>query len=284
MRKEKIKNTETEEHDGTFKFFLIIVLIMAVLSVVCCVGVIIGYNMNKDKEVVEKDSDKEDIKGEVEISDESLKNSLIKYVTYLEKYAELGNDERYPYQTGDIYFKNYKSNDILQDEKLRIVLMGLNSEKSGNSPITTNYQLPDGLIRELATQLEVSDVEDNYKKMFGGSIKHRSYTDDKFKKFFYDDVNNKYYAMIYGGLTTTYYVQSLVSKVTEEKDNVFVYVNVGVSSAEECYADYERTKIVECNPSGSLVTETNKDSFSQYKFIFTKKDGNYSFTEINKIK
>mgnify|MGYP003292067830 CR=1 FL=1 len=45
MSKEKV---EVEDKDNTFKFFLIIVIIMAVLSIGCCVGVLIGYNMNKD--------------------------------------------------------------------------------------------------------------------------------------------------------------------------------------------------------------------------------------------
>lgn len=281
MSKEKV---EVEEKDSTFKFFLIIVIIMAVLSIGCCVGVLIGYNMNKDNETIKEENDA--LEPERVVTDENLKNDLVKYVTYLEKYAQLNIDDNYPYQTGDIYYKDYKSSDISKDKKLRIVLMGLNSEFLDKSPMTTNYQLPDGVNSEFVNQIEVSDVENTYKKMFGGTISHRSFdsADDKFRKIFYDDINKKYYAMVYGGITTTYYVETFVSKVTQEKNNMYVYVNVGVSSLEECYADYKREKTVECNHGGNLITEDNKDKFSEYKFVFTNKDGNYLFSEVKKVK
>lgn len=295
MSKEKKKKIDVEENDGTFKFFLIIVLIMAVLSIGCCVGVLIGYNMNKDdkidKEVVEKD-DKH--KGENVIDDVALKNDIENKIDILSRQQYIGYEDGKEYTNGAIFKKNYKNSEIETKYKMLMVVDDLYIKYMGKSPVTTDYDFGVSfpIDASFATQIDVSEVEKLYVSVFGTKDYKHEKLEFKCPSFIYDEKNSKYYGMSGCGGAQFSYISKYVNRITVEGDKLFAYVSVGSSIYDDSvgryvyYTDYEGTKSYSGNISDmyNYVNESNYEQFSEYKFIFTKKDGNYSFTEINKIK
>lgn len=262
---------------------LVVMLVIVTILLVGCVGYIIGSKDNKgealeenNNEVVEKTSD-----------DYALNLDIKDKIATLERLSN--SNEVSDYRTGVIYSKNSKNEEFLVSQKLYVVLGKNFDQHRNNSPVTTNYDFGVGLDKSSLSQLEVSDIEREYKNLFGVAIQENQLQSFKEKcpMFIYDAPNKKYYAGAECGGTSPYTIQTYVNRITTKGDELYAYVSFAVSDYENSiiYTDYARTKQhskVTTMPS-QIINENNYKEFGEYKYTFKKENNNFYFVKIERL-
>lgn len=268
----------------------ILIFLIVILSI-CLIGGVsyIIYDSFFEKEIVEDvDNSEDDV--ENEITDVSLNNTIKKYVGILESIRVVGNDStNSKFNYWGIYASEFKNSDISHDNKLFVVLEQLYIDNLGKSPVTTNYEFATDYLKTSSTQIDVSDVEDLYKNLYGSNdYQHKSL--GKCPGFTYDSVNGKYYGASGCGGISPYSVETYIYSITTKGDELYAYVSLATCDREGdtpvIYTDFAMTKVYNGNvkDTSDIVNESNYKDFSQYKFVFTKKGSSYSFEKIEILK
>lgn len=277
------KKLDEKKSPNVLVTILCIALIIAMFFVGWFAG---GKTYELENKIVENVSEKEDNKKEEkDIELVALRDDLIDKVGDLERLGLSSNNV--VYMTGSIYSSDITSVDISDELKLYNVLQGLYGELVRRSPVTTNYNFGSlEIYIDSMTQIDVSLVESEYKKLYGNTtINHKGF-DSKCPMFIYDSVNKKYYGDAQCGGTSSAGVLPYVNRVTTMGNEAYVYVSLGTWQESNVYTDFERTKLYKSNviDHNNIVNESNYQDFSQYKYTFVNEDGNYIFKSLNKIK
>lgn len=272
----------------------VLIILIIVLSICLVVSVsYIGYDKFSNDYVVENESDSKDEVDDTEKENDSiaLNKMMTGYVKMLERINVIGNySTSSTFGQGVIYAADFESSDIPYDEKLYVVLEQLYLDNMDNSPVTTDYKFDNDYLKESSTQIDVSEVEKLYTSLYGSSdFEHKSLS-GKCPDFIYDSLNAKYYGLSGCGGVSPLSIETYVYSVTTKGNNVYAYVSFGARDMANItpviYTDFAMTKVYNGTVLDTLdiVNENNYNDFSQYRYVFTKNDGGYSFSKIEKIK
>lgn len=241
---------------------------------------------NKKTEEKEKKEEKKEEK-EVALNDNAIETQLKTSINILEKLEFLGDDVNHYSRKGDIYYKNIKNEEIKDGVKLYAVL---NSVYYDNSNYFVDDHKVEGDSRKSADADKINKL---YKSVFGEDAKTNDFGKNNCPVYEYDATTKKYYGNSGCGGTSGFWILTKADRFTKKGDNYYAYVKLAViEGGEKAYTDYAKTNtyngtIDKANlwDGEKFFTDENKESFSEYKYTFTKtKDGDYKFVSVEKVK
>lgn len=280
----------------------IVLILIIILLTVLCVG-LVGYifyekseDMVVDKNIENKNNNNnnsEVMDEEKEVFDNTIRDDLKSKISFLEKLEfQAYERDRYTGWGWKIYKKSVKSIEIDNAEKLYYILKALYPEKRGKSKVTTDFDINSLGEGVEITQVDVSEVEDKFYNLYGNrDISYRNFKEDWTCPIaIYDAKNSKYYLAAECGGTTNVTFKTYISKFTEDKDNYYVYIRVGVLEGpinygdnSVLYTDYERQnkykKLTneELSKIEEIINKDNYQDFSAYKYTFKKNGAKTSY-------
>lgn len=264
--------------------FIILLLVIVAIFLVGGVGYIIGreVTVNKYFDEIYKDIEMEEYESDDDLLNENIKDNIKDNIKVLEGIRSDDKNSMF------VYSKDIKNEDLSVSQKL-YALLGKELDKHRNTEVTTDYDFDDGIEKTTLTQLEESDVSDEYMHLFGYKLResnHQSFINEC-PSFIYDKKNRKYYGRYECATMGSYIINTFVNRITTKGDEAYAYVNFAVADTSEniVYADYERTKKQSDykNNYENMINEDNYKEFSEYKYTFKKKNGYYYFVEIERL-
>lgn len=257
------------------------IIIVCLISVVL-IGVtgVVAYNMGKantkddSNEVV---NNTQDNKTEVDITNKALKEEYYEKIKKVESTTLKDNNKEAKLYT--IYSK-----DVVGIENIDVDSMYTSVfDVSDNFIEVTDKKLQDNYdeVGPLKTLYEeVNNLYGNIGNFSGKVLGCPSYEVNKQKTYIY-----KSYRCGYG---TSPGIISVINKITELDNNIYVYMYIGSFSTDDdmIYSDpnlenkYKKGDL----DSISKLREADYNNFTQFKYTFTKNnDGYYLFTKLEKI-
>ena len=260
----------------------LIIIVVALLMAVLGLGGYIMYdkffNDNKSSKTTEKEEKKEEKKDEKEkvFNDNAIETQLKTSINILEKLEFLGDDVNHYYRKGDIYYKNIKNEEIKDGVKLYAVLNSV--YYNNNDYFVDDHKFAD----DSRKSADADKINKLYKSVFGEDAKTNDFGKNNCPTYEYDATTKKYYGLSACGGTSGFWILTKADRFTKKGDNYYAYVKLAViEGGEKAYTDYAKTNIYDGTIDKANVwdgekffTEENKESFSEYKYTFTKtKDG-----------
>ncbi len=270
-----------------------LIIIVALLVIVFGLGGYIVYDKfisddaKNNTEEKDKKEEKKDEK-EVALDDSAIETQLKTSINILEKLEFLGDDVNHYYRKGDIYYKNIKNEEIKDGVKLYAVLNSV-YYNNNNDYFVDDHKFAD----DSRKSADADKINKLYKSVFGEDAKTNDFGKNNCPTYEYDATTKKYYGLSACGGTSGFWILTKADRFTKKGDNYYAYVKLAViEGGEKAYTDYAKTNtyngtIDKANlwDGEKFFTEENKESFSEYKYTFTRtKDGDYKFVSVEKVK
>lgn len=141
--------------------------------------------------------------------------------------------------------------------------------------------------------VSVDDIKQDYTSLFGFDKVSTKTIAYRCEDYIYDEKINAFvmYANGCGTAGPIAVPKTYIYDITEDNNNVYVYLAYGVSGVNEknqyvAYTDYTMNKKYTSNVTKDFtINESNYQDFSKYKYTFTKNnDGTYTFSAFNLLK
>jgi len=275
------------------EFLIIIFLCLYIANSLGYVKISFLDNLIPAKEVkIEETPEEEKTSTEVEITDTAIKTEIQNKIYYL-NYLGI-NASNYK---SSFYKSGLSINDLTSEEKELAILLGSFTSNTNVTSVTDDNEFksvfPDKDIglKESTKSVSKDYMNTLYLNVFGEETPLNSY-ESNCPIFKYSEAYNKYYMIgkcEYNDSNEI--VGAFIYKFTEEGDNMYAYMSVGLFdlSTFTLYKDYDKNQIYQQYSSleeinNASINESNYESFSKYKITFTKnKDGLYPFNKIEKM-
>lgn len=309
---QEVNNKSKRKKKGHGPLYWIIVIIG--ITFIMYMSILIGERLNKainpdtntknsqeesNSNITSNDSENKEIK----ITDKVKIDYLKKYVTILEKLSLDTSSVKVSESAGIYYFMNNQIYALDKLEKKDITMdnatiaMVASSENERN--YVANESLESSTLKHLGEDPEtfeyvsVNGFIEDYKILFGFENISTKNINVNCESYVYDKKANAF-VMVANGCGTAAPVaiqKTYVYDVTEDSDNVYVYLAYGVTGQNEkgefiAYTDYAMNKRYTGNVTKDFtIDESNYKDFSKYKYTFTKNsDGTYTFSEFSLLK
>ena len=267
-----------------------------------------GNNSSSDDKISNQTSNEEnnsnvDENKETKITDKVKIDYLKKYIAILENLNLDTSSVKVSDSAGIYYFMNnqiyaldkLEKKDITMDDATTAIV----ASKQAKKDYIANQSLSPTILKELGESPEtfeyipVNDFIDDYKTLFGLDNISTKNVDANCETYAYDNKINAF-VLIADGCGTAGPVaiqKTYIYDITEDTDNVYVYLAYGVTGQNEkgqylAYTDYTMNKKYTGTVTKDFtINESNYKDFSKYKYTFTKNsDGTYTFSEFSLLK
>ena len=294
-----------EKNKNNSKNLLIIIIIL--IFIIAWLLLFISYDkgiifkakdMNKNSEEITNAEEKNKEETESEITDQTLKQSLIEKITYKDKFKVYTSNNIYTFRYGTTFGNVFT--DFNNEIKLHVLLTYLNetgkfhpiSDANKTNNLINSY-INNGMeVREITAD----EVSHQYQLFYGESIPSYQAVGNNCFRFEYDnDIKTFFWTTPTCGGTGIGLVYSYINKFVNYKEDAYVYVNFATSEPIDMtnysiYKGFSANEIYQSNVSMDYVKKfkidaSNYQNFSEYKFIFKKDtNGNYYFSKLEKNK
>lgn len=263
-------------------------------------------NIKNSKEEVNSNSNSNDNtteNKEQKITDKVKINYLKKYITILENLKldtssiKVSESAEYNYfMPAQIYALDKLEKKDITADLATIAMVGSAEGKRGIAPemaldpATLKYF---GANPDSYEYVSINELMDDYKTLFGFENISTKTMEFKCSTYVYDNKANVFVLVANGcGIGGPVAEQlTYIYDITEDKDNVYAYIAYGVTGQNAsnqfvAYTDYKMSQKYTGNVTKDFtINESNYDSFSKYKYTFTKNsDGTYTFKEFSLLK
>lgn len=274
-------------------------IIIAILIIIIIILLFIIFSRGKcDKCETSKDNDtKEEANNSKDNKTEGLSDVTKEEIA--NKLATLFSDSNYEYgnliQNNDI--ENYVATifeDTMDNEaKAILIIRSLNSEtvELDFDSAEFNKSTYKYLLKEDDSKAVVYDVEefkDKYYDVFGEEPEIMDLT-SSCPSYYYEKTKDKFVEKNGCQGTATLNTYVYIDDITEDGNDIVVNAYVGAhrssNSSEYYYDDYEYPKVKNNKIEETTITDENKTTFTNYKFIFEKNSaGEYHYKTTEKVK
>lgn len=256
-------------------------------------------NSNVDSNITNNDSENKETK----ITDKVKIDYLKKYINILEYLSLDTSSVKVSDSAGIYYFMNHQIYALDKLEKKDITMDNATTAIVGASETKRSYGanelLESSTLKHLGEDADtfehvsVNDFIEDYKTLFGFENISTKNINVDCETYVYDKKANAF-VMVANGCGTAAPVaiqKTYVYDVTEDNNNVYVYLAYGVTGQTEkgqyvAYTDYAmNNKYTGDVTKDFTINESNYKDFSKYKYTFTKNsNGTYTFSEFSLLK
>ncbi len=256
-------------------------------------------NSNVDSNITNNDSENKETK----ITDKVKIDYLKKYINILEYLSLDTSSVKVSDSAGIYYFMPIQIYALNKLEKKDITMDNATTAIVGATETKNSYGAKESLesstlknLGENADTFEhvsVNDFIEDYKTLFGFENISTKNVDVDCENYMYDKKANAF-VMFANGCGTGGPVaiqKTYIYDITEDNNNVYVYIAYGVTGQNEkgqylAYTDYTMNKKYTGNVTKDFtIDESNYKDFSKYKYTFTKNsNGTYTFNEFSLLK
>lgn len=255
---------------------------------------------NKDNEEQTGSNKEPDAQVESEILSDNIKRQLdknIEYLNYLGKEQLIDNT--------NLYSGNKTASSYTEREKLGAIIFASITKNQNNyiEPIAleniseeifkevfpgqnvADFKNPDGTI-DGTYLIDSVEISNRYKELFG---EYPAGTDTSLKcpNINYYKANKKYVVgMANCGGTNAFKNLSYSYKYTSQGERYYVYMSVGMLDMADgtVYRDYAMKDLYLGNVEDFKIDNTNYKEFEKFKLTFEKRNDNYIFKSLEKLK
>lgn len=308
-----INNNVPKKKKGHGPLYWIIVIIG--ITFIMYMSILIGEKLSKtvdpDTNIKEESNNNSDSNinsnntenKEVKITDKVKIQYLQKYMAILEN-LNLDTSNIKISSTAELnYFMNkliyaldkLEKKDITTDSAT-IAMVASSQHKTD---YVTNQALDSSTLKALGENadtfeyISANEFLEDYKTLFGFDNISTKPIDFRCENYVYDNKTNSF-ILVANGCGTAGPIavpKTYIYDITEDNNNVYVYLAYGVSGVNEknqyvAYTDYTMNKKYTGNVTKDFtINESNYKEFSKYKYTFTKNsDGTYTFSEFSLLK
>lgn len=309
---QNINNKSKKNKKGHGPLYWIIVIIG--VTFIMYMSILIGERLNKtiNPDTNNKNSQEESNSNitsddsenkETKITDKVKIDYLKKYIAIIENLNLDTSSVKISTSAELNYFMNsqiyaldkLEKKDITMDDATT-AMVASSQEKTNylaNEPLSSNTLKQLGDNPEKYSYISVDEFIKDYKTLFGFENISTKNVNVKCTSYVYDNKINAF-VLVADGCGTAGPVatqKTYIYDITEDNNNVYVYLAYGVTGQNEkgefiAYTDYTMNKKYTGTVTKDFtLNESNYKDFSKYKYTFTKNsDGTYTFSEFSLLK